>query len=58
MKSQNVTSSKEHQDLTITTDISREVTEGDIEVSRNKALSQNAEMIMILNYGIQWYIPN
>ena len=37
---------------------SREVTNDDIESCRLKAISDNAVCLLILNYGIQWYIPN
>ena len=37
---------------------SREITTNDIESCKIKAISENAECLLILNYGIQWYIPN
>jgi len=40
------------------TDVSREVTDDDIKSCKVKAISENAVCMMIMNYGITWYIPN
>ena len=37
---------------------SRETTEHDIDRAMNKAHEDNADMVMIQEYGIAWYIPN
>lgn len=42
----------------VVTHVHRETTEDDIALCTDKAHEDNADMVLIQEYGIAWYIPN